>query len=92
VSKSKHTDQIAQLLKKNAFKVVDQEGLYVVKSGMYDLKALSGVAAKKATQAVQFRTFVSMGKAIKKGVTDMKVMVVKETDGDVLGWRVYVRK
>jgi hypothetical protein len=92
VSKSKHTDQIAQLLKKNAFKVVDQEGLYVVKSGMYDMKALSGVAAKKATQAVQFRTFVSKGKAIKKGVTDMRVMVVKETDGDVLGWRVYVRK
>jgi hypothetical protein len=92
VSKSKRSEEIQQLLRKNAFQVIDKEGLYVVKSGMYDMKALSGVAAKKAMQAVQFRTFVSMGKAIKKGVHDMKVMVVKETDGDVLGWRVYVRR
>lgn len=92
VTKAERTSEIQQLLKKNAFRVVDQEGLYVVKSGMYDMKALSGVAAKKAMQAVQFRTFVSKGKAIKKGVNDMRVMVVKETDGDVLGWRVYVRR
>jgi hypothetical protein len=92
VTKSKRNNEIQKLLKKNNFHGVKQEGLYAVKSGMYDMQALSGVAAKKAMQEVQFRTFVSKGNAIRKGVNDMKVMVIKETDGDVLGWRVYVRK
>lgn len=87
VTASKNKKEINQILKNTDF-------TDAVKELVYDVEVSSsistGIAKKLMGSNASFRTFIKPGK---KGATiDIEVLVVKENNDQVLGWRVYVSR
>lgn len=82
--KSSDKRQLNEILINTNFKDVKNETVYKVES-----KRKSGTALEKKLGGsnARFRTFIKPGK--KDTVHDIKVLVVKENDEQILGWRVY---
>jgi hypothetical protein len=93
LSASKNKKQIEELLKQKEFTHVDKEELYEVKARNYTMAAMPGSEAKSLSKGARFRTFVQDEEASpKRKFKSFKVMVVKESDIDILGWRMYVSR
>ncbi|HRO48298.1 C25 family cysteine peptidase [Agriterribacter sp.] len=90
VTPSAHQKDLNTLLKETGFTAYDKKGLYKasIKTGT------QSIAEKKlAPRTARFRTFV---KAISTpgsvGFNNIKVLVVKESSEQLLGWRIYERR
>lgn len=90
VTKSANQKEINTLLKETGFTVHEKNGLYESKT---KASGQSSMEKKLAPATARFRTFVkeiSTPKSV--DFNNIKVLVVKETSTQLLGWRVYERR
>ena len=90
VTPSAHQKDINTLLKETGFTAYDKKGLYKasIKTGS------QSIAEKKlAPRTARFRTFVKeISTPGSVGFDNIKVLVVKESQDQLLGWRIYERR
>lgn len=87
---SAHQRSINKLLQETGFSEYGQKGLYKasIKPG-----SKNPAEKKLAPRTARFRTFVkSTGTRGTAGFDNIKVLVIKESDDQLLGWRIYERR
>lgn len=89
---SKNKSEINKLLKQTHFTDADKKLLYTVEPSKYKAKATARSGKTLVNTRTKFRTFIKEASRPEDKIKKINVLVVKETDEDVLGWRIYVSR
>jgi Peptidase family C25 len=92
VTPSKNAAEINSLLKQTHFTNADRKGLYKVESSSYKAKAVSRGGKALVNTPAKFRTFIKETSQPADKIKNIRILVVKETNEDVLGWKIYVSR
>ena len=91
-SKTKYRTVIKKLLKEQNFTAKAKEQVYRIKPELYQAKLVSPTSKELVSTEAKYRTFMETKKLPGSRLQHIKVLVVKETPGEVLGWRTYVSR
>lgn len=92
VTTSKNDNKIRHLLKSTDFTNPDRKGLYKVQEEQYKAKAMSRSGKALVQTEAKFRTFIKEASAPGDKIKRIRILIVKETDADLLGWKIYVSR
>ena len=89
---AKNKTEINKLLKQTHFTHADKKHIYTVEHSKYTAKATARSGKSLVDTRTRFRTFIKEESRTVARITKIRVLVVKETDEGVLGWRIYVSR
>ena len=92
ITPSKNAAASNSLLKQTHFTNADRKGLYNVESNAYKAKAVSRGSKALVNTPAKFRTFIKETSKPADKITNIRILVVKETNEDILGWKIYVSR
>ncbi len=92
ITVSKNEAAIKRLQKNTDFSKPDRKGLYKVEEQKYKAKAESRSGKALIKTGAKFRTFIKESSSPGDKITKIRILVVKETDADLLGWKIYVSR
>ncbi len=92
ITPSKNAAEINSLLKQTHFTNADRKGLYKVETSQYKAKAAARGGKSLVNTPARFRTFIKETSKPSDKITDIRILIIKETNEDVLGWKIYVSR